>query len=160
MDNWTEFCKKGAVGTMERFLRVLALIPEDKLTWSPSPTAKSALQIAAHTAVATGNFVQMIRDRKLPMGDEIPELVARTKLMEESLTSLSAIERALRQNTADVLAAIDGLSPEEMEIVLDSSMGWTMPMTALMNLPATHVNGHIYQLDYLQTCWGDMEVHF
>ena len=145
---------------MERFLRVLSLVPEEKLDWSPSPTAKTARQVAAHTAVATGNFAQMLRDLKLPVGDEIPELVARTKIIEDSLKSLPMIERAFRQNTADVVAALEGLSVDDFERVLDSSLGWTMPMTALMNLPATHVNGHIYQIDYLQTCWGDLEIHF
>ena len=35
-----------------------------------------------------------------------------------------------------------------------------MPMTFLMNLPGIHANAHAAQIDYLQTCWGDQEVHF
>jgi hypothetical protein len=28
-----------------------------------------------------------------------------------------------------------------------------------MTIPAKHLYGHAAQIDYLQTCWGDQEVH-
>ena len=33
-------------------------------------------------------------------------------------------------------------------------------MTFLMKLLGVHAFGHTAQIDYLQTCWGDQEVHF
>ncbi|MGI8924225.1 MAG: hypothetical protein ACR2HJ_09365 [Fimbriimonadales bacterium] len=60
---------------MEEFLKTFSFVPDDKLNWTPSPTAKTAIRIAAHTAIYAGNFAKMIRDRKLPFGDEIPEYV-------------------------------------------------------------------------------------
>jgi len=43
---------------------------------------------------------------------------------------------------------------------LESGFGWSVPMTWLMNLPGRHAMSHGAQIDYLQTCWGDQEVHF
>ena len=34
-----------------------------------------------------------------------------------------------------------------------------MPMTFLMNLPGWHATLNTGQIDFLQTCWGDLEVY-
>lgn len=144
---------------MEWFLRNLSHVPKDKLAWSPTPTSKSALQIAAHTAVAAGNFAKLIRARNLPKGDDLTAFFDQATAAERALTDVDEIEGLLRKNTDDVLAALDSLTPEDIELVLDSSLGWTMPMTFLMKLPAYHVIGHTGQIDFLQTCWDDQEIY-
>jgi hypothetical protein len=154
-----ESAKKDAVTAMEWFLRNLSHVPQDKLEWAPSPTAKSALQIAAHVAVTQGNFANMIRARKLPMNDEIQTFIERTASEEKALTDIDEIIALFRKNTDEVLSALDELKPEDAEIALDSSQGWTMPMTFLMKLPAYHAIGHTAQIDMLQTCWGDQEIY-
>jgi len=153
-------CKESAVWGMEHFLKVLSFVPEDKLDWSPSPTAKSARKIAAHTAVYPSAFAKMIRDRRLPLGDEIPAFVAHMADAQNSLTDLAEIEAQFRSGTEELLAAFDGLTPDAVGLILDSGQGWTMPMTFLMRLPGVHAAGHAAQIDYLQTCWGDEQVHF
>ncbi len=160
MDSRVASCKENAVSAMEGFLKTFSFVPDDKLTWSPTPTAKSAIRIAAHTALYAGNFAQMIRERKLPQKDDIPERLARMNAAEAAITSRAEMERIFRKNTEEVLAALDTLTPEEMEITLDSGLGWTVPMSFLMNLPGNHAMTHESQIDYLQTCWDDQVVHF
>ena len=155
-----EACKENAVRAMKHFLHAMSFVPEDKLHWAPTPTSKCAFQIAAHTAVTNGNFAKMMRERKLPLGDEIPAFIERTKASEDALKTREDIEALFRKNTDDVLAALDTLTPDEFELVLDTGVGFSMPMKQLMNLPTAHVNWHIGQIDYLQTCWDDQEVHF
>lgn len=145
---------------MEQFLKTLSFVPDDKLHWTPSPTAKSAIRIAAHTAIYAGVFAKMIRDRKLPFGDEIPDFVARINAAAEAVTNPTEMESLFRKNTEEVIAALDTLSPEAIGMTLDTGLGWTMPMTFLMNLPAIHAFSHAAQIDYLQTCWDDQVVHF
>ena len=153
-------CKESAVNGMEQFLKTLSFVPDDKLDWTPSPTAKSAIRIAAHTAIYAGVFAKMIRDRKLPFGNEIPEFVARINAAAEALTSRTEIENLFRKNTDEVIAALDTLTPEAIGLTLDTGLGWTVPMTRLMMLPGVHAFSHAAQIDYLQTCWGDQDVHF
>jgi hypothetical protein len=145
---------------MEHFLKTLSFVPEDKLNWTPAPTAKSAIRIAAHTTIYAATFAKMIRDRKLPQGDEIPAFVAKIQEAETELTDRVEIEGLFRKNTGEVLSALDMLTPEAADIVLDTSLGWTMPMSFLMKLPGIHAFSHAAQVDYLQTCWDDQEVHF
>lgn len=158
MHDLIALCQKTAVDSMEHFLVVLSFVPEDKLNWAPTPTAKSAFQIAAHTAVTAGNFAAMIRERHLPQNVE--EHLAKTAQAEAALTTLAEIEAAFRANTAEVVEALGTLTAEDVGLRLDSGQGWSAPMTWIMNLPTLHATGHTYQLDYLQTCWGDQEVHF
>ena len=159
MNNVIEAAKKDAVTAMEWFLRNLSHVPQEKLDWVPSPTAKSARQIAAHTAVAAGNFAKLISSRKLPTSDEFSVFIEQTAAAEGALKDMDDIVALFRSNTDEVLAALDALSQEDTEIVLDSSQGWSMPMTFLMKLPAYHAIGHTAQIDFLQTCWGDQEIY-
>ncbi|MCB0826213.1 MAG: DinB family protein [Armatimonadetes bacterium] len=159
MTSLVEYCKRDALDAMEHFLRNFSHVPDDKLNWSPTPTSKSALRIAAHTAVAIGNFTKMMRDRRLPYGDEIPEFMAQTAAREVAITTREEAEELLRKNMAEVITAMDDLTDEEAEMVLDTGQGWQMPMSFLMKLPSKHTAWHIGQIDFLQTCWDDQEIY-
>jgi len=154
-----ELSKLTATQGMDLFLRNFSYVPDDKLTWSPTPTSKSALRIAAHAAVTNGNFAQMIRDRKLPAGDDIPGFVERTTAAEMAITSREEMEKVFRANTQAVLDALDTLSDEDVEIVFDSGQGWTMSMGFLMRLAGWHATLHLGQIDFLQTCWDDQQIY-
>ena len=154
-----ESSKERAVSNMEFFLRNFAYVPDDKLAWTPTPTSKSAIRIAAHTALYAGRFAKMIRDRRLPVPENLGEWLAERNAEEEAITSREEMERIFREGTAEVLEALDSLTPEEAEMTLDSGQGWTMPMTQLMALPGWHATLHAGQIDYLQTCWDDQQVY-
>jgi hypothetical protein len=159
VENLVASCKESAVRGMEYFLRNFSFVPDDKLTWTPTPTAKSAIRIAAHTALYAGRFARMIQDRKLPGSDSISEWIAQRDAEEAAITSRAEIERIFRKGTDEVIAALDALTPEATDATLESGFGWSMPMTFLMNLPGWHATLHAGQIDYLQTCWGDQEVY-
>jgi hypothetical protein len=160
MDSLVASYKERAVQGMEHFLTVFSFVPDDKLTWTPTPTAKSAIRIAAHTALYAGRFAHMIQQRKLPAGDSLQEWLAQKNAEEAAITSRSQVENVFRKGTEEVVAALDGLTPEAVGGTLDSGLGWSVPMTDLMNMPSLHAMSHAAQIDYLQTCWDDQEVHF
>ena len=159
MEDLVASSKKRAVDGMEMFLRNFAHVPDDKLAWTPTPTAKSAIRIAAHTALYAGRFARMIQDRKVPVVDNLEEWLAERNAEEVALTSRTEMERVFREGTEEVIAALDSLSEEEVGMTLDSGQGWTMPMTQLMGFAGWHATLHCGQIDYLQTCWDDQEVH-
>lgn len=154
-----ETAKQRAVGGMDMFLRNFAHIPDDKLNWSPTPTSKTALRVAAHTALYAGRFAKMIRDRQLPSPVNIEEWVAANVAEENTVKDRAEMEQIFRKGTEEVLAALDSLTPEELEINLSSGGGFTMPMKQLINLPGWHATLHLGQIDYLQTCWDDQQIY-
>ncbi len=141
------------------FLRNFSHVPDDKLTWTPTPTAKSAIRIAAHTALYSGRFARMINERKLPAPENLTEWLAQRDAEEIAVTSRAEMEAIFRKGTDEVLAALDDLTPEDIEMSLGSGQGWSMPMSHLMKLPGWHATLHTGQIDFLQTCWDDQEVY-
>ncbi|HVT14086.1 MAG TPA: DinB family protein [Fimbriimonadaceae bacterium] len=159
MESLVAACKESAIEGMEMFLRNFSYVPDDKLTWTPTPTAKSAIRIAAHTALYAGRFARMIKDGQLPGGDNLAEWLAQRDAEEAAVTSRAEMESIFRKGTAEVVAALDSLTPEAIASSLDSGLGWSMPMAYLMKLPGWHATLHTGQIDFLQTCWGDQEVY-
>ena len=157
--DFVELSKQRAVGGMEFFLRNFAYVPDDKLTYTPTPTAKSPIRVAAHTALYAGRFAAMLRNRQLPVPENIDEWVAANVAEEEALTCRVEMEKVFRAGTEEFLAALDTLTPEEVESDLDSGQGWSMPMKQLMGLAGWHATLHAGQIDYLQTCWDDQHVY-
>jgi uncharacterized damage-inducible protein DinB len=154
-----ESSKQRAVSGMEIFLRNFSYVPDDRLNWTPTPTSKSALRIAAHTALYMGRFARMIQERRLPVPENLAEWLAERDAEEIAITSREEMEKAFREGTAEVLAALDALTQEDVELTLDSGQGWSMPMQQLMVLPSWHATVHLGQIDYLQTCWDDQQVY-
>lgn len=157
--DFIEASKQRAQSGMEVFLRNFSYVPVDRLNWTPTPTSKSALRVAAHTALYAGRFAQMIRDRRLPAPANLAQWQAERDAEEIAITSREVMEQVFREGTAEVLEALDALMPEEIEQSLDSGQGWAMPMKHLMDLPGWHATLHLGQIDYLQTCWNDQQVY-
>ena len=144
---------------MELFLRNFSKVPDDRLTWTPTPTSKSAIRIAAHTALYAGRFAQMIRDRALPKVENLDQWLAQRNAEEELLASRAEVEAVFRKGTAQVISALESLTLVEIESTLDSGQGWQMSMIWVMGLPGWHSTLHTGQIEYLQTCWGDQEIY-
>lgn len=157
--DFIESSKQKAVSSMEFFLRNFSYVPDDRLMWTPTPTSKSAIRIAAHTALYAGRFARMIRDRRLPAPENLDEWLAERDAEEVAITSREEMEKVFRYGTAEVLEALKTLVPDDLEVSLDSGQGWSMPMKQLVELPGWHATLHAGQIDYLQTCWNDQKVY-
>lgn len=149
-------CKFRAEHACERFLRVLDKVPEEKINWSPSPTAKTPLQIIAHAAGYNYGFARVIRSGTFPPVDDFLGPI-HAKIA--SITTLEQAREELRAGTAEVVAALDAVTPERMDSQVKMPDGSDASFAFFMNIPADHMYGHLYQIDYLQTCWNDQEVH-
>src|SRR3954467_1411366 len=137
MDNVVATCKQSAVRGMERFLKTLSFVPDDKLTWSPAPTAKHALRIAAHTANTAGFFAQLFRDGNFPPVD-MAQMFAAMASAEEAITTREAAIELLRKNTDAIVAALDAATPELIASTLETPFGFTAPMAFFMTIPGVH----------------------
>jgi hypothetical protein len=151
--------KTSAVTGMNQFLRNFGHVPEDRLHWSPTPTSKTPLQVAAHVALHNFKFAQMIRTRELLKFESLEEFLAAQRAEEAAIATREQMEATFRAGVEEVLRALDTLSPADLDLVLDSGQGWSSTMRALIELPGWHATLHLGQIDYLQTCWGDQEIY-
>jgi len=149
--------KRQTKESLHYFMNTLSFVPADKVTWSPTPTAKSTLQIVAHCAGYSGLFAEILRTGRFPCsGDEFRR---RANDAIASITTLDEAKAVLEKGIADSLEALDTVKPEQIDGVIDSPQGPT-PFIFFLGLPGGHIDGHATQIDYLQTCWDDQEVHF
>lgn len=156
MDDLIAQCKSRTIAAMEMFLRNLSHVPVERLEWSPSPTAKSSLQIAAHVAGYSGAFASIIRTGEFPA--TVEEFMTPIQLAIDGVRSVVEAESVLRLGTTETLDALDSVTPERIKSSLESPIGPT-PFLFFMTLPSVHLTLHTGQIDYLQTCWGDQEVY-
>ncbi|MEI7578151.1 MAG: DinB family protein [Armatimonadota bacterium] len=156
---YIQLCKADAEEGMAIFLRNFSRVPAEKLNWTPAPTSKSALRIAAHTALYYSRFAEMIRNRATTRVEDLEAWLSERNSEEVAITSAEEIKAAFVEGLREVNDALDSLSAEEVDLVIDSGQGWTMPMRFLMKLPGWHATLHTGQIDYLQTCWDDQEVY-
>ena len=156
MEDFIAICKERTTDALDRFLHDLSFVPAEKLTWRPTPTAKSALEIAVHCAGYSGRFADIISAGKFAWSVE--EFRGPILAAIESITTLDEAETMLRKNIAKTIAALDTVKPEQVGSIIESPQGQT-PFIFFLTLPAMHLEKHGAQIDYLQTCWGDLEVH-
>ncbi len=151
-----------AVGFAENsksmFISTLAAVPADKGTFSPSPTAKNAIQIGAHLAVSNQNFIALIGGAEMPEMTFM-EMLAHMAQEEDKFTSLEQVIAAVESSHNGLMDAMKGMSDEQLAGNLQMPFG-EMPAAEMIFIPGMHYCMHQGQIDYLQTCWGDKEPHF
>ena len=123
-------------------------VPDDKLAWSPAPSGRNTLQIIAHVCAVSERLAGAFRGEQ-----------AEPTHREEAITSRDQAAQWLETSTQDVLASLGTLTPARIASDMPTPFG-TMPMRRMMLISGIHLFGHAGQIDYLQTLWGDPEMHF
>ena len=141
-----------------QLLKTFGFVSEDKLDWSPSPFARTALQIVAHCGAANGAFAALLRGDGWTLSFDPVEAAAQIRAGGRDLTTRAEAVKSVEESTAAVLAALDTVSQETAETAPMTAFG-PIPFSFCMTFPAEHMGGHARQIDYLQTIWGDVEDH-
>lgn len=158
MECLSQVCQKDAQNGMESFLKSFSYVPDEKLTWQPTPTAKSALQIAAHVAVTARNFARFLTARSIKL-DDLDAFLEENRTAEAAITSREEAIALFRHHTEHIIEVLGSYTSEDAQITVDSGQGWNMPITYLMKLPGIHAHCHMGQIDYLQTCWDYQQIY-
>lgn len=141
----------------ERLIRALATTPDDKINWSPSPTARTPIHQVAHAAMAVSGIQDMIIGKPFGYANTAEADVAFRAAEQEYRTREQALG-LLEQTSAEFLAWLDTVTPEQLASTLQLPFG-PFPMTLCITLPADHMRGHIAQIHYIQSIYGDHDWH-
>ena len=140
-------------------LKTFSFVPDDKLNWSPSESARSALQQVAHCALANEFFAELIRNRPVELPVDLSGFRDFQRKMEAEFTDRQSAADRLASSTDVVVRAISDVD-ESLYSQSPSSPFGPQPMEFWMHLAGAHMRSHASQLDYLQTIWGDTQDHF
>ncbi|MGV3616763.1 MAG: DinB family protein [Fimbriimonas sp.] len=141
-----------------QLLKTFEFVPDDKLNWTPSESARSPLGIVAHCGLANGAFATILRGEKLAFEGGPEEMMALSRRMEAKIDTREAAVKLIQESTASVLDALDGTTSEMLDSTPDSPFG-PLPYPFWMSVPPSHMIGHSRQIDYIQTIWGDAVDH-
>jgi len=142
-----------------RMIGLLKDTPDDKLHWSPSPTARSPLALVAHAAMSIHHITEMLKGR--PFGGTTTAIADKAfRQAEQEFTSRADVVALFEKNAAEYLAWIDALSEDALDDPITFPFGLGVGAVRHgLSAPARHTEAHIAQLEYVQTIYGDQDWH-
>lgn len=153
-----DLCVTDLRSSQARVLETFKFIPDDKLAWSPAPQAKSALRLMAHLAVSNSGISKLLEGESLPISDfeALERFVAE---QESQITNREQAVKAFNQSCDAYERAIRQVQEGDRDKILGEG-DLQAPASFFMRLAGIHHHSHASQIDYLQTCWGDLVPHF
>lgn len=139
-------------------LRTFEFVPEDKLEWAPSPTARSPLWLVGHCGAAGGAFASLLRGEVPDFPADPAELMVAIRNGGKDIHTREAAVRSVEESTAAILASLDTVTEERMSGMSQTPFG-PLPFAMWVDAAWSHPYGHARQLDYMETIWGDVQDH-
>ncbi|RYG38992.1 DinB family protein [bacterium] len=143
----------------ERLLHLFSFVPDEKLTWTPSPTAKSALRIVGHCALTMDFFANVITGEDSESMPAPEQFFQRLAEAEENVTTRDEAVRLLKESATRLSEVVGTVTSENIETTRRSPFG-EIPLAFWIHQGREQLAGHAGQLEYLQTIWGDLDNHF
>jgi hypothetical protein len=153
-----EDVKSEFIRARDRLIKDLATTPDDRILWSPGPNARTPLAQVAHAASAIGNIQKMF-EGDVQKFVNIHELDPQWRKDEKEFKTRDQVIALLEKNSSAYLAWLDSLTPAQVELKLKTPFG-EFPMASAITWAADHLRNHCAQLEYIQTCYGDITWHY
>jgi hypothetical protein len=141
----------------DRIASCLANTPDDKINWSPSATSRTPVQLVAHAAMGTQGINGMLAGKPFPF-TSMEDMDAHSRAAEKGFTTREQALGLLEKTSAEYLAWLDNLTPEQIGGMVTLPFGQA-PMAAAITFAADHLRGHAGQIEYIQTIYGDQSWH-
>lgn len=139
----------------DQFLRALDRTPDDRLHWTPSPTARTPLRLVAHSAYALG-FIKTMLDGTPYPASTMADADENFMEMDGNVQTREEAETLFREKCDAMASYLRSLSLDELDRMVDLpfKLGQA-PLHAMLGVGAMHTRGHLTQLEYIQTIYGD-----
>jgi len=146
-------------GARDVMAHALATTPDDRINWSPSPTARTPVQQVAHAAAAVAHLTATLDGRRFAVPTPA-EADLGFRAWERQFTTREEVLSLLARNGDAFLAWLDALTPDRLEssVALPFDLG-RVPVRVGIAFPALHTRVHAAQIDYIQTIYGDHDWH-
>jgi len=159
MQETIDQAKANFVRAHQSMRRALETVPDDKLNWAPSPTARTPLHQVAHAAMAVKSIHEMLNGKPFAI-DNTVDADKGFREWERQFTTRDQALSLLDQNAAEHIAWLDALSVDRLDnmVQLPFSLGQA-PIAAVLSAESDHMNWHTAQIQYMQTIYGDHDWH-
>lgn len=139
----------------EQMARAFANTPDDRIAWSPSPTARTPAQIVAHAAMSVQHIQNFMDGTPFPIGTTAGADI-QFRQDEQAYTDRAETNALLDKLSAAYVAWLDKLPTERLAVEVEAPFGMGMfPVGACIVFPAAQLTSHTAQIEYIQTIYGD-----
>lgn len=144
---------------IEGLKHTLATTPAERLKWSPSESARTPLQIAAHVAIGGRDMLGNLTGDTFPIKTtEEAERYHRER--DSKVDTLPECLRLLDELTTDYTKWLDDLTDGQLDSLMKLPFGMgEMPIRVGVAVMPFHVQWHTAQITYIQTIYGDHDWH-
>lgn len=144
---------------LQDLIRAAEAFPSDRLEWSPAPTGRSALSMMQEAATSARWLLPLIESGSMPAFDDHARREAAA--LRASYDDLPKCVAASLAGTGELCRAILALpdSQLEQEIQVPFGGGTMMTLADVSSLHYWNLVYHLGQLSYIQTLYGDLEMH-
>jgi uncharacterized damage-inducible protein DinB len=154
-----ELAIRSTEDAVESFFRNAHAVPADRVTWKPAEAARSVLEIAQEVAQTATWFTRTLETGAFEMPP--PEIMQQALEQRKSWTTIDDCERVCRENNERLFEAIRKFPAERLDETVDLPFGGGMTKT-LADMMMMHYWNTVYhygQVAYVQTLYGDCEMH-
>lgn len=157
--NSIDVTKADLIRTKDRMIELLNATPDDRLQWKPSPSSRSIIEIVAHS----GNALRNIATQLSGTPYTVPTSAEANASFLEHDAQFQTREQAaeyLEENCQRYIGVLDSLSEADLGrmVILPFNLG-EAPVGFFMGMGNLHTMGHIAQIEYVQTIYGDHDWH-
>lgn len=142
-----------AANSLSRSVRSM---PDEKLTWKVMCEARSALDMLVECAGSAMFVAEILNSREAP--DPHEDMLEKLRQKTDTLTKGLLL---LKNGIEALTVAIDDFPVAHLDetVVLPFAGGITKSYATLMLLPYWNMSYHLGQINFIQTLYGDKEMH-
>jgi len=139
----------------DRLASDLSHLTSEQLTASPMGVARSPLHFSAECI----GFNSLVAGALAGKSSGMPSQEHRDAFF-ASIDSLEKAQAGLKRSADEIVTAIEGVDEAKLTAEATAPWGQPMPLYMLVYIAADHMTYHDGQANYIQTLYGDAEVHW
>lgn len=140
-----------------KFIKAVSFVPDDKLGFAPAKDSMSAREIAAHIMIVNRAYAAYLLNQPRPY-QSMAELFQLSNEDGQKYTRTEPLVASLNDSVNTLLKELRSLPSDILDRDIVTVRGSEKAQSLLQRL-APHFYVHAGQIDYLQTIWGDREIH-
>lgn len=144
---------------VDRLKMLLEVTPEDRLHFKPSESARSIAEVVSHVTNALENILSQLKGTPFPLKNSAiadPIFREHDSVMRSRETLVHELEVAVQEYES----FLDSLKESDLDAIRTLPFGLgSVPLRFFIGAGAAHTQGHVAQIEYIQTIYGDHHWH-
>ena len=141
---------------LDSLMRTVKAMPEERLTWQPMEVGRTVQDQLAECVQVAGWFERVLTEKNSDFFTR--EFIVEERRKREGMT-MGEIDAQMNPAHERLFAAIRKMSDADLEIKINFKPGFEPTLREVCYFPLRNLWYHFGQVNYMQTLYGDAEMH-